>query len=334
MSATERTIVTAIGDADAEDYLAQLMFSQGWNIVHRGMDADSLHNFFETSYGAGATLIYTRDFVGASDSFFTDLGEKHGLILISIDNIPVNAHSLMSVIRQQLRAPLIHYDDSSQPAAIQISTPVNSQTVVVTGTVGAPGRTTIAIALARKLSSAEDVELIDADTEAPACVEMLATYPEGRLLVTTINPTERLTTLTPSKAPRVVDMGAIGRIGRQSTDRRWPSELRTNLLEQSSTTIFVVPGSEIGLARLSHFLVDLPLLINKRNLIFLWNKAGSGRSDKAMMADFEKRTTGHPWARVSMDYALQSGQSSMGALVGRENRFAKEIAKIANLIKA
>ena len=194
VSATERTIVTAIGDADAEDYLAQLMFSQGWNIVHRGMDADSLHNFFETSYGAGATLIYTRDFVGANDSFFTDLGEKHGLILISIDNIPVNAHSLMSVIRQKLRAPLIHSEEPSQSAVVQLSTPVHAQTVVVTGTVGAPGRTTIAIALARKLSSANEVELVDADIEAPACVEMMAKSPGGRLLVTTINPTERLTT--------------------------------------------------------------------------------------------------------------------------------------------
>lgn len=40
-------VVTAIGDAESEDYIAQLLFSQGWNIVYRAFDMAALLGFFE-----------------------------------------------------------------------------------------------------------------------------------------------------------------------------------------------------------------------------------------------------------------------------------------------
>ena len=33
-------VITAIADADFEDFVAQLLFSQGWSIIHRAFDAD------------------------------------------------------------------------------------------------------------------------------------------------------------------------------------------------------------------------------------------------------------------------------------------------------
>ena len=103
-----RVVATAIGDADLEDYLSQLMFSQGWNIVHRSLDSETLQRFYaETGIGK-STLIYTTDFPAASRGFFVELADRHDITLVNIDSIPTNAHALMSHIRQQLRVPLIH----------------------------------------------------------------------------------------------------------------------------------------------------------------------------------------------------------------------------------
>ena len=40
-------VVTAISEADTEDYVAQLLFSQGWSIIYRAFDAQMLETFLD-----------------------------------------------------------------------------------------------------------------------------------------------------------------------------------------------------------------------------------------------------------------------------------------------
>ena len=53
-------VVTAIGDADAEDYVAQLLFSQGWNIVFRAFDMMALMEYFNNRPTELRTILVFR----------------------------------------------------------------------------------------------------------------------------------------------------------------------------------------------------------------------------------------------------------------------------------
>jgi hypothetical protein len=330
-----RVVATAIGDADLEDYLSQLMFSQGWNIVHRSLDSDSLQRFY-TDTGIGkSTLIYTTDFPAASPRFFVELADRHDLTLVNIDSVPTNAHALMSHIRQQLRVPLIHSgeviaNDSETLITPQVIPEARQRNIVVTGTTGAPGRTTIALALARHFAQSSPVELLDADTSSPCLRELVTMNESSNIQVSTLDPALRPRELAASDRLRIIDLGALGRMSTEVTDRRWQANLRTNVMEKSATAFYAAPASEMGLKRISNFVAELPLLINKSNLVFLLNKAGSGKADRAIIARFEALVQGHAWGKITLDYALHSPALPFSL---RENRFTKEVAKIATLVK-
>ena len=331
-----RVVATAIGDADLEDYLSQLMFSQGWNIVHRSLDSDSLQRFY-TDIGIGkSTLIYTSEFPGSSSSFFAELASRHDLTLVNIDSIPTNAHALMSHIRQQLRVPLIHsgegiMTDSEIPGTLPTVPLARQREIVVTGTSGAPGRTTIAIALSRHFAQATSVELLDADTNSPGLRDLVLINESSNIHVSTLDPTTRPRELASSDQLRIIDLGALGRLTTEVTDRRWQANLRTNVMEKSATAFYLAPAHDLGLKRMSDFIAELPLLINKSNLVFLLNKAGSGKADKAIIARFEALVHGYAWGKITLDYALHSPSLPFSL---RENRFTKEVAKIATLVKS
>jgi hypothetical protein len=331
-----RVVATAIGDADAEDYLSQLMFSQGWNIVHRSLDAASLQRYYDEFGIDKSTLIYTTNFPGAAPGFFADLAQSFGLTLVNIDSIPMNAHILMSHIRQQLRVPLIHTpsDDVLDGATMfdPVPTKVTHQrNIVVTGTTGAPGRTTVSIALARHLAQTSPVELLDADTHASNLHETMVKGASENISLTALDFANQPRELATSGQLRIIDLGALGRMATEVTDRRWQANLRTNVMEKSASALYVVPAHDVGLKRLTEFTVELPLLINKKNLIFLLNRSGSGRSDKAIIGQFESLVQGHAWGKISLDYALHSPTLPFSL---RENRFTKEVAKIAALINS
>ncbi len=330
-----RVVATAIGDADLEDYLSQLMFSQGWNIVHRSLDSESLQRFYAETGISKSTLIYTTDFPTASPRFFAELANRHDLTLVNIDSIPTNAHALMSHIRQQLRVPLIHSGEAiSTESEPLVTPPINrispQRNIVVTGTTGAPGRTTISLALARHFAESTSVELLDADTNSPCLRELIPINESSNFQLSTLDSTLQPRELVASDQLRIIDLGALGRMSTEVTDRRWQANLRTNVMEKSATAFYVAPASEMGLKRISDFLAEISLLINKSNLVFLLNKAGSGKADKAIIARFEALVHGYAWGKITLDYALHSPSLPFSL---RENRFTKEVAKIATLVK-
>ena len=55
-------VVTAISDSDCEDFVSQLLFSQGWSIIFRAIDMAGLMEFLEARNGDLRTVvIYKSD---------------------------------------------------------------------------------------------------------------------------------------------------------------------------------------------------------------------------------------------------------------------------------
>ena len=100
-------VVTAIGDAESEDYIAQLLFSQGWNIVYRAFDMAALLGFFEKRSKEMRTVLVFKDDLPGFDPEKIELLISPTTTMINLGGVAMSAHSLMSFIRSQLRLPLI-----------------------------------------------------------------------------------------------------------------------------------------------------------------------------------------------------------------------------------
>ena len=58
-------VITAIPDADSEDFVAQLLFSQGWNIIYRAFDTASLKAFLDDrGVELRTVIVYQNPFPG------------------------------------------------------------------------------------------------------------------------------------------------------------------------------------------------------------------------------------------------------------------------------
>lgn len=56
-------IVTAISNSDQESFIASTLFTQGWSVIHRAVDFESLVDFTETHQEQVSTalLLYSPD---------------------------------------------------------------------------------------------------------------------------------------------------------------------------------------------------------------------------------------------------------------------------------
>ena len=99
-------VVTAIADADFEDFVAQLLFSQGWSIIYRAFDAKALEEFLTNRNSLRTVIVYQCDLPGfTSETLMRH--EDQPYTFISLDGSEPAAHAIMQKIRTQLRLPLV-----------------------------------------------------------------------------------------------------------------------------------------------------------------------------------------------------------------------------------
>ena len=167
-------VVTAISDSDCEDFVSQLLFSQGWSIIYRAIDMAGLMEFLETRNGDLRTVVIFKSDLPNFSNELLESAANSKVKNICIDDIEINSHKLMTFIRGQLRLPLIANSSASNSNQIenshssQIPSARKPCVITITGTVGAPGRSSVALNIANYLAAGSQVNLFDADTRAPA----------------------------------------------------------------------------------------------------------------------------------------------------------------------
>ena len=62
------TVITAISSSEAESFVAGTLFAQGWSVVFRAIDWDSLEHYItaNSEIAKGALLLYASDLPGIS----------------------------------------------------------------------------------------------------------------------------------------------------------------------------------------------------------------------------------------------------------------------------
>ena len=172
--------VTAIHNSDFESFAASTLFSQGWSVLFRALDTDSLLSFVERSDELPEVLLISSDLSGLNETVIEKIeaqGIKVFLFRNSIEEViqyphahnqPKNSLELISLIRGSLREPMVR---SKQ---IPNSIP-HAKVISLVGSHHGAGVTSLSINLAAELSLLEKrVLLIDAHAYFPAIATRLA----------------------------------------------------------------------------------------------------------------------------------------------------------------
>jgi hypothetical protein len=300
-------VVTAIGDADSEDYVAQLLFSQGWNIVFRAFDMRSLLDFFNSRPPELRTVLVFRNDLPDFDPQLIDHFISPSLTIISLNEIQMNAHSVMLHIRTQLRLPLI----VSQSKKINVvSQPVKLDSVIITGTTGAPGRSTIALNLALDTG----LSLFDFDFRSPSLKYFVE---RSDLDIPILNLADEKPREYQPNESAILDIGPLPPLDEMVNDRRWQASFLNSAFESGTKLVYVAKASGLSLLRLQKFMEDFPILLRKIPIIYVFNLAGNSREERALERSFLKIVGGESSVIIPEDIRIANPSKSSNKVIGK-----------------
>lgn len=338
-------VITAISDADCEDFVSQLLFSQGWSIIYRAIDMSGLTEFLLARGGALRTVVIYKSDLPDFDSEALQLLSNSKVTHICIDNVETNSHKLMTHVRSQLRLPLISVNAindngvtsimAKDVKASQIHQTKRPCVITITGTVGSPGRSSIGLNLANYLAVESKVSIYDADIRAPALEYFIGRAEknnENLNLVNLVNlaPQEELVNFKIADSSRisVVDFGSLPPLSEVVNDRRWQAGFINRTLEETTTLIYVCKSNGLSLIRLEQFMTQFPVLLRKLPIIYILNQSGNSREDRALTSRFSKMCDGE------ISFVLPSNSrinTNLAEPAKRETGFGKTISEIGRI---
>ena len=339
-------VITAIHDSESEDFVSQLLFSQGWNIIYRAFDADSLTKFMHSRGSDLRTVVtYMSDLPNFNPSIFGQFSAST-ITFISLDGIELSSHIIMSQIRGQLRLPMVQSRENiSHTSAEEFQTPPfkervqrgtsqkitirTRQVIAVTGSSGAPGRTKFAILLAEELATKNKIMLIDADMRSQGLSRQrdLLRIPEVQTVP--LSASERPRALPMGDDTTVVDLGTLPAISEAFSDRRWHGSLINNILDSATHLIYLVKSTPPNIDELSMFLREFPLLAKKLPVTYVCVLAGHSRELREWEGKFLTLTAGESRYILRESQLERDIDGSGLPFMKAGNSKRKEIAKIA-----
>ena len=331
-------VVTAISDSDCEDFVSQLLFSQGWSIIYRAIDMAGLMEFLETRNGDLRTVVIFKSDLPNFSNELLESAANSKVKNICIDDIEINSHKLMTFIRGQLRLPLIA--NSSASNSNQIENSQSSQipsvrrpcVITITGTVGAPGRSSVALNIANYLAAGSQVNLFDADTRAPALeyfIGRAGNNHQNLNLVNLVSQEKSIeVTIGKTSSVSIVDLGPLPPLTEVVNDRRWQAGFINRTLEETTTLIYLCKSNGLSLIRLEQFMSQFPVLLRNLPIIYILNQSGSTREDRALSNRFLKMCEGETAFILPMNNRINT---NLAEPAKRESGFGRTISEIGRL---
>lgn len=303
------TVITAIADYDYESFVASTLFSQGWSVIHRALDLDSLKDFIQSTSRKDLLLIYSPDLPGLTAAEIIGLREFIPR-LIGVQSREVNpeyealharpegALELISLVRGNLRAPMM------RSTRIESTAQKISYIHAFASVGSATGCTTIALNYAAEMSQlGKKTLLIDANAAAPA----VSIYLDARNLTTEAGWKEIDDALFSVEVTRtnlesvvtrldiamcefdciVLDLGSLLDLQNALTDRRWVSQMAIWASNHADETTFVSTSDTLSAARLRNFVPSLSKISMRSRLSFALNQRSSGKRGTAQEEAFQ-----------------------------------------------
>lgn len=304
-------VITAISETEFESFVAGTLFAQGWSVVFRAIDVESLESYIANnpSDAARAMLIYVPDLIGVTPEFVEKISQQVRQVVgfanthIAIDGFtglharPLTPTDLISVVRGFVRAPLLRTNQA-------ISHQTRKSHVISLGSAGSDtGCSTVALNLAVELSLlGKSALLIDANFRAPS----IATLIEIRNVKSesgwrSIAPNLSLTEITQEESASidefmakvtqefdvvVIDLGSISGLSHRLTDRRWTSTMTTWSCDHGDELMVIARPDLLGLHRLEQVSKLLEETAIRSQLSFTLNMKSPGRKGEDEEARF------------------------------------------------
>jgi hypothetical protein len=323
-------VITAISDSDCEDFVSQLLFSQGWSIIYRAIDMAGLMDFLAARKGELRTVVIFKSDLPDFDAAALEMASNSKVKSICIDEIETNSHKLMTFIRGQLRLPLIaNIAPTPEP---QVSKALKPCVITITGTVGAPGRSSIALNLANYLAESSQVNIFDADIRAPALEYFIgrASNRNEKLNVVNLISQDKLvqTNIGENSSISIVDLGPLPPLTEVVNDRRWQAGFINRTLEETTTLIYLCKSNGLSLIRLEQFMSQFPVLLRNLPIIYILNQSGTTREDRALANRFAKICHGETSFVLPMNNRINT---NLAEPAKRENGFGRTISEIGRI---
>ena len=336
-------VVTAISDSECEDFVSQLLFSQGWSIIYRAIDMAGLMEFLDARKGELRTVVIFKSDLPNFDEALIESASNSKVKSICIDKIETNSHQLMTYIRGQLRLPLIAnagLANSEKLGALesqQVPAERKPCVITITGTVGSPGRSSVALNIANYLAANSQVNLYDADLRAPALEYFIGRAGKNNenLKLSSLISQEKLidSKIGDSSAINIVDLGSLPPLTEVVNDRRWQAGFINRTLEETTTLIYLCKSNGLSLIRLEQFMSQFPVLLRKLPIIYILNQSGSTREDRALANRFSKMCDGEISFILPMNHRINTNLAEPAKRESGFGRTISEIGRIAREVK-
>ena len=302
-------VVTAIARAEVEGFIASTLFAQGWSVVFRAIDWQSLEEFVtEKSTDLSSTLlIYGSDLPGITKERVNQLSSKFNQVIgfatntteefADLKKAPAISADLVSLVRSFIRTPMLR---EFVPAQNQI----RRAKIFAVGSAGTyTGCTLIALNLAMELSTqGKSTLLIDANFRAPSIFDLLSmrsseTDPTWK----SIAPNLAVFEVTQAQAIEIgalmfragkefdhviIDLGSIAGLSNRLTDRRWTSTMTTWSCDHADELIVVSRPDLLGVSRLQKVIELLAQTSIRAKISFVMNMKSSGKKGEAEQSKF------------------------------------------------
>jgi Mrp family chromosome partitioning ATPase len=317
------TVITAISTSEGEGFIAGTLYAQGWSVIFRAIDFDSLDHYLNTNaaIAKNALLLFGSDLPGIDKIKvellkvkvkqvigFSSNGHQHSDIH-ELHEIPTSATDLVSLVRGFIRAPLLRQTSHDYRR-------VRKSRVVAIGSAGSyTGCTLIAMNIAMELAHAgRPTLLIEANFRAPSIAAYLAMRNiSGDSSWKKIAPNFSVSEIDQEHAGEIngimelatsefdyviVDLGSISGLSNRLTDRRWTSTMTTWCCDQADELMIISRADKIGSYRLNQVVELLKQTSVRAQLSFVLNMKSPGKRGDTEEANFLTSTTVLKPARV------------------------------------
>ena len=359
------TVITAISSSEAESFVAGTLFAQGWSVVFRAIDWDSLDRYITANpeVSKGALLLYAADLPGISEERAKSLSIRtrqsigftassgHHLDLSNLQDLPMVATDLVSLVRGFVRAPMLRAQGNT------FRQQRKSQVFAVGSAGSYTGCTVIAMNLAMELSVLEkSTLLIEANFRAPSIAAYLAMRNiKGEESWKLIAPNLSVAEIDQEHAHEIedvmaratsefdfiiIDLGSISGLSNRLTDRRWTSTMTTWCCDQADELMIIARADQLGHYRLNQVIELLQQTSIRAKLSFILNMKIAGKRGESAEAKFLTSVTQLKPVRVRSivndPRAITAAIEEHATLieVNERSNMRKSIAELARELKS
>jgi Mrp family chromosome partitioning ATPase len=359
------TVITAIASSETEGFIAGTLFAQGWSVVFRAIDWDSLERYISANHevSRGALLLFASDLPGITKAKVDSMGfkirqaigfsidQKQNCDFVSLHEVPKSTTDLVSLVRGFVRTPMVRGINAPQRAA-------RKARVIAVGSAGSyTGCTMMAINVAMELSILENSTLlIEGNYRAPSIAAYLAMRninsdgpwkniaPHLSLAEVDQEHAGSIDEFMDRAAAEfeliIIDLGSISGLSNRLTDRRWTSTMTTWCCDQADELMIVSRADQLGAQRLAQVIELLKSTSIGANLSFVMNMKSPGKRGESEEAKFLKSTTALKPIRIRSiakdSRAIMAAEDERATLVeiNERSNLRKSIASLARELKS